>query len=176
MLRHGGLLSVLRTALQTTTGSTRPFWRSSTCTARARRTFIRCTMRCVSLAPPLYDLLLHDPLSPGHSQVEVLFRSHSDLLNEFTYFLPDAQAVKDARRAGGGGGGFRGGGRGPPARGHQQAVSPVVKHKRKTAQRAEEGFKAGCECSFLCGAIRTIVLCGVLDCWTPVSNPLSPGL
>ena len=93
--------------------------------------------------------------------MEVLFRSHSDLLNEFTYFLPDAQAVKDARRAGGAGG-FRGGGRGPPGRGHQQAVSPVVKHKRKTAQRAEEGFKAGCECPLLFGAIMKLVLFGML--------------
>ena len=84
------------------------------------------------------------------AQVEGLFRNHNDLLSEFTYFLPDAQAVKDQQRraaTGGGGGASRGGRSGLPSssRGHQQVSSPAVKHKRKTAQRAEEGFKAGCE-------------------------------
>lgn len=31
-----------------------------------------------------------DPIA--HVQVAMLFRSHKDLLEEFTYFLPDAQA------------------------------------------------------------------------------------
>lgn len=110
-------------------------------------------------------------------QVEVLFRSHNDLLSEFAYFLPDAQAVKEQRRVATGG--FRGGRGGHPGGRNQQVwnrevllkvvlthvphfasgivitsralivssqvSSPAVKHKRKTAQRAEEGFKAGCE-------------------------------
>jgi histone deacetylase complex regulatory component SIN3 len=95
----------------------------------------------------------HDPelcvLCCLSTQVERLFKHEPDLLEEFTYFLPDAQAVKDQQqRRGGAGSNYRGSGTNRPLGGrgaHLQNTSPVLKHKRKTAQRAEEGFKAGCE-------------------------------
>ncbi|GAX77506.1 hypothetical protein CEUSTIGMA_g4950.t1 [Chlamydomonas eustigma] len=90
----------------------------------------------------------HKDIRTVYEEVERLFKHEPDLLEEFTYFLPDAQAVKDQqqRRGGGAGTNFRGGGNSRPQGGrgaHLQSTSPVLKHKRKTAQRAEEGFKAG---------------------------------
>ena len=76
-----------------------------------------------------------------YNEVSVLFRSHADLLDEFTYFLPDAQAVKDSQRkqqpstyrAGAPGGKFQEVFR----RTQQQAVSPhlnLPQHKRKVVK------------------------------------------
>jgi paired amphipathic helix protein Sin3a len=44
-----------------------------------------------------------------YEEVALLFRSHADLLNEFTYFLPDNSPPAAAPRRGGGGGGAAGG-------------------------------------------------------------------
>ena len=80
-------------------------------------------------------------------KVAILFKNQSDLLHEFQYFLPDAQAAKEQRR--GQPTGQRGGSKPPTGRQPAQAVSPIdartQPHKRKAAKKAEEGFKAGCE-------------------------------
>ena len=98
---------------------------------------------------PLFPSPSHLLSFPLPSQVAVLFKSHADLLEEFTYFLPDAQAAKESyNRARGGGAAYSRGGTG--GRGRGSAASPPdmrsQQHKRKAAKKAEEGFRAGCEC------------------------------
>eukprot|EP00798_Chlamydomonas_sp_ICE-L_P007940 gene7940-1154_t len=86
-------------------------------------------------------------ISNVYQEVAVLFSHHQDLLDEFTYFLPDNSQPQ------------------PPVRGRQPRPVPTVNrgtvirgrtgptapspadprsvHKRKAAKRADEGFKAG---------------------------------
>ncbi len=123
---------------------------------RARATAARGHRTCSPRAPP-----------SGNAQVAVLFQHHPDLLNEFTYFLPDnsqqGQQMRQymrgmAQQGGGGGGAYRGWpSAGAPARaprgggyaaqgGGAQPGSPSgdhsrLMHKRKAARRAEEGFR-----------------------------------
>mmetsp|Transcript_36011 Transcript_36011/g.80148 ORF Transcript_36011/g.80148 Transcript_36011/m.80148 type:complete len:1160 (+) Transcript_36011:163-3642(+) len=80
-----------------------------------------------------------------YQEVAVLFRHHQDLLDEFTYFLPDTSQGKEASRRAGAGA-YRAGakppsGRGPPPPGSPSDLRHM--HKRKAAKKAEEGFRAG---------------------------------
>ena len=74
-----------------------------------------------------------------YDEVALLFRNHRDLLDEFTYFLPDASPP------GGGGGGIgarRGGGAGrgrPGGRGLSEAGVLRKLHARKAARGGEAG-------------------------------------
>ncbi|MEW5314306.1 MAG: hypothetical protein WDW38_005814 [Sanguina aurantia] len=79
-----------------------------------------------------------------YEEVAVLFRNHTDLLDEFTYFLPDNSAPAPGQRprkpippperrpAGRGA---------PPVNTLQQDLRQL--HKRKAARKAEEGFRRG---------------------------------
>lgn len=83
-----------------------------------------------------------------YNEVSVLFRSHSDLLDEFTYFLPDAQAVKDSQRKQQQQQPYKAGAPGarPPFSRTQPVVGPnsAPQHKRKALKPKPED-RAACK-------------------------------
>ncbi|KAG1680591.1 hypothetical protein FOA52_015039 [Chlamydomonas sp. UWO 241] len=88
----------------------------------------------------------HKSIHVVYNEVALLFKQHIDLLEEFTFFLPDAQAVHREQRGRGGFRGGRGGGGGARGAGSVVASSaPEMRsmHKRKAARKATEGFRAG---------------------------------
>jgi paired amphipathic helix protein Sin3a len=84
-----------------------------------------------------------------YNEVSVLFRSQSDLLDEFTYFLPDAQSVKDSQRKQQQQQPYRAGAPGArPPMGRAQPVGNnppnIPQHKRKAVKPKAED-RTACE-------------------------------
>eukprot|EP00798_Chlamydomonas_sp_ICE-L_P013837 gene13837-19758_t len=85
-------------------------------------------------------------ISKVYEEVAALFCHHQDLLDEFTYFLPDTTQPAAAAREKGGAAARLGGNKFPVSSLKGTAASngdTRTVHKRKAARKAEEGFKAG---------------------------------
>uniref|UniRef100_A0A7S3QMC6 Histone deacetylase interacting domain-containing protein n=1 Tax=Dunaliella tertiolecta TaxID=3047 RepID=A0A7S3QMC6_DUNTE len=84
-------------------------------------------------------------ISNVYEEVAILFSSHQDLLDEFTYFLPDNNGPLPANMRGASMRmGMAGRGRGDKAAGGSMAAGTDhsrLMHKRKAARKAEEGFR-----------------------------------
>ena len=67
-----------------------------------------------------------ESISQVYEEVAQLFKSHNDLLEQFTYFLPDS-----TQQAGQGTGGRGRGGRGAGGRAARQQAGQVTQNRRK---------------------------------------------